>query len=250
MCLEDTAVSKNKEIKKKKRVGHLYAFAITWILLSLVFPMYKTAGLIATSALSLIVALIVVLINGAKDRKEAKKLAEAMERERLREELYKKQEEMATKKSYGTETDAILAESNKAMREMARLYTSIKDESIRSKINELMRITDKITQDAKIDPSDIPQIKKFMNYYLPTTIKLLNSYDRMSSQGIEGNNLNKSMDSINVMLDEAIAAYKKRLDELFENQALDIETDIHVLNTMLAREGLSGKKDFNIELPK
>ena len=109
-----------------------------------------------------------------------------------------------------------------------------------------MRITDKITQDAIDDPSDIPQIKKFMNYYLPTTIKLLNAYDRMSSQGIEGENLDKSMKNINEMLDAAIEAFKKRLDSLFENQALDIETDIAVMNQMLAREGLSGEKDFKV----
>jgi len=117
---------------------------------------------------------------------------------------------------------------------------------VRMKINEIMRITDKICQDAIEDPSDIPQIKKFMNYYLPTTIKLLNSYDRMSAQGIEGANLDKSMKSINEMLDAAIDAYKKRLDSLFENQALDIETDIKVMNTMLAREGLAGNKDFDL----
>jgi hypothetical protein len=68
----------------------------------------------------------------------------------------------------------------------------------------------------------------------------------MSSLGIEGENLDKSMKSINEMLDAAIVAYKKRLDALFENQALDIETDIEVMNTMLAREGLSGNKDFDI----
>ena len=123
---------------------------------------------------------------------------------------------------------------------------SAEDVEVRKKINELMRITDKITQDAIEDPSDIPQIKKFMNYYLPTTIKLLNAYDRMSAQGIEGENLDKSMASINEMLDAAIVAYKKRLASLFENQALDIETDIEVMNTMLAREGLSGAKDFDI----
>ncbi|MEI3102245.1 MAG: 5-bromo-4-chloroindolyl phosphate hydrolysis family protein [Oscillospiraceae bacterium] len=117
---------------------------------------------------------------------------------------------------------------------------------MRQKINELMRITDKITQDAIADPADIPQIKKFMNYYLPTTIKLLNAYDSMSAQGIEGENLDRSMNSINEMLDAAIVAYKKRLDSLFENQALDIETDIKVMNRMLAREGLSGKKDFDL----
>ena len=123
---------------------------------------------------------------------------------------------------------------------------SVQDVEVRRKINELMRITDKITQDAIHDPSDIPQIKKFMNFYLPTTIKLLNAYDRMSAQGIEGENLDKSMKNINDMLDQAIEAYKKRLDSLFENQALDIETDIEVMNQMLAREGLSGGKDFDI----
>ena len=101
-------------------------------------------------------------------------------------------------------------------------------------------------QDAIADPSDIPQIKKFTNYYLPTTIKLLNAYDRMSALGIEGENLDKSMNSINEMLDAAITAYRKQLDTLFENQALDIETEIEVMNTMLAREGLSGSKDFEI----
>ena len=68
----------------------------------------------------------------------------------------------------------------------------------------------------------------------------------MSAQGIEGENLDKSMKSINEMLDQAIVAYKKRLDSLFENQALDIETDIEVMNQMLAREGLSGGKDFEL----
>ena len=150
------------------------------------------------------------------------------------------------KKSYGPEVDGILQEGGRALSEMGRLYSSIKDPQVRGKINEIMRITDKITQDAIADPSDIPQIKKFMNYYLPTTIKLLNAYDRMSSQGIQGENLDKSMKNINEMLDAAIAAYKKRLDSLFANQALDIETDIEVMNTMLAREGLSGGKDFEI----
>ena len=150
------------------------------------------------------------------------------------------------KKSYGPEADPIIQEGNRALSEMGRLYMSIKDPEVRQKINEIMRITDKITQDAITDPSDIPQIRKFMNYYLPTTIKLLNAYDRMSAAGVEGENIDKSMKNINEMLDAAIVAYRKRLDSLFENQALDIETDIEVMNTMLAREGLSGNKDFDI----
>ena len=155
-----------------------------------------------------------------------------------------KKEKKVEKKSYGPEIDPIIEESNKALSEMGRLYMSIKDEEVRAKINEIMRITDKIAQDAIDDPSDIPQIKKFFRYYLPTTIKLLNSYDRMASQEIEGENISKTMKDINEMLDVAIAAYKKRLDSLFEDQALDVETDIEVFNQMLVREGLAGDRDF------
>ena len=129
-------------------------------------------------------------------------------------------------KSYGEKVDPILKESETALKEMGRLYSTIKDPEIRSKINEIMLVTDKIAKDAIEDPSDVPQIKKFFRYYLPTTIKLLHAYDRMSSQEIKGENIDKSIDNINEMLDVAIDAYKKRLESLFENQALDIETDI------------------------
>ena len=123
---------------------------------------------------------------------------------------------------------------------MGRLYSSIQSPEVRERINELMRISDKIIQDAVDDPSDVPEIRKFLDYYLPTTIKLLNAYDRMSGQGIEGENLTKSMNSIEEMLDTAVDAFKKQLDSLFEDQALDIETDISVMNRMLEREGLTG----------
>ena len=140
--------------------------------------------------------------------------------------------------SYGPKVDAILKEGNTALSEMGRLYGTIKDETVREKINEIMLITDKIMQDAIQDPDDIPQIKKFFSYYLPTTIKLLNTYDRMGSTGVESENIDKTMTNIDEMLDVAIEAYKKRLDSLFENQAIDIETDIDVMNQLLANEGL------------
>ena len=210
------------------------AGVMDWTLALKILTVLTSAGAAA--------GLAALILKGRASRK-AKKL----ERERQKQEKQKPSAVTAPqKKSYGPEIDPIIQEGNRALSEMGRLYMSIKDTEVRQKINELMRITDKITQDAIADPSDIPQIRKFMNYYLPTTIKLLNAYDRMSAQGIEGENLDKSMKSINEMLDAAIVAYKKRLDSLFENQALDIETDIEVMNTMLAREGLSGMKDFEI----
>lgn len=226
----------SKHNRKKKKVAPVYTFAGVWLAAACFLPLYRLWALLLTLGLAGFSAYLVGKHAGKKER-------EAAQAEEKQPELAKTP---APQKSYGPEIDPILQEGNRALSEMGRIYMSVQDVEVRKKINELMRITDKITQDAIHDPSDIPQIKKFMNYYLPTTIKLLNAYDRMSAQGIEGENLDKSMKSINEMLDQAIEAYKKRLDSLFENQALDIETDIEVMNQMLAREGLTGGKDFEL----
>lgn len=242
---------------RRPRSGSIYSFAITWLVLSLFFPMYRLGSLILTLGIGLLVAYLFGLAAGrrssvkekAAEDKPARKTVDTAVRKvgEQQTQTVKAQEKPAEKKSYGPDVDPIIEEGNKALSEMGRLYMSIKDPEIRVKINEIMRITDKIVQDAIADPTDIPKIRKFMNYYLPTTIKLLNAYDRMDSQGIQGENIDRSMKSITEMLDAAIAAYKKQLDSLFANQALDIETDIAVMNAMLDREGLSDKKDFNIK---
>lgn len=229
--------------KRRRSVGFIYGFAVTWLVMAAFLPMYKLWAVITVLCASILVSSVIASASGKKAQAEEEKAA-AEQREK---EKHETEKAAAAGTSYSPEVSAILAEGNRALSEMGRLYMSIKDPEVRGKINEIMRITDKIAQDAISDPSDIPQIKKFMNYYLPTTIKLLNAYDRMSAQGIEGENLDKSMKSINDMLDTAIEAYKKRLDSLFANQALDIETDIQVMNTMLAREGLSGGKDFEVK---
>lgn len=228
---------------RRRSVGFIYGFAVTWLVMAAFLPMYKLWAVITALCASILVSSVIASASGKKAQAEEEKAA-AEQREKEKQETEKA---AAAGTSYSPEASAILAEGNRALSAMGRLYMSIKDQEVRGKINEIMRITDKIAQDAISDPSDIPQIKKFMNYYLPTTIKLLNAYDRMSAQGIEGENLDKSMKSINDMLDTAIEAYKKRLDSLFANQALDIETDIQVMNTMLAREGLSGGKDFEVK---
>lgn len=232
-------MSRNR--KRRSGVGAIYSFAAVWLVMAFILPLYRVWGLAITIGLSVLAAF---LVGKRSAKKQMQAEAEEQQAQAAAAAARKPAEEKAPEKSYGPEVDAILKEGNRALSEMGRLYMSIKDPEVRQKINEIMRITDKIAQDAIEDPSDIPQIKKFMNYYLPTTIKLLNAYDRMSAQGIEGENLDKSMKNINEMLDTAIEAYKKRLDSLFANQALDIESDIEVMNTMLEREGLAGEKDF------
>lgn len=230
-------------MKRRKRgsVAPIYTFALVWLLCSMFMPLYRMSGLIITILASVGIGTLIGSITSSRRKKKTPYESAAPKAQAAP----KAEQSAAATKSYGPAVDSIIADGKIAMKEMGRLYQSIKDPTIRKKINELMRISDKIVQDAIQDPADVPQIRKFLDYYLPTTIKLLNAYDRMVDQGIEGKNLSKSISSIEDMLDSSIEAFKKQLDSLFENQALDIETDISVMNQMLAREGLTGDNELD-----
>lgn len=142
------------------------------------------------------------------------------------------------------ERDQLLEEGRRAVAELTRLRRTIRDPSVQSRVDELAALTDKIFKDIADDPQDVPQVKRFAGYYLPTTMKLLNAYDRMSGEAA-GENVSGTLKRIEDILDTTVAAYRKQYDALFANEALDIETDITVLESMLKREGLSGS-DFKI----
>ena len=218
-----------KKSSRRRSVGPIYLFALVWALLALNLPIYRISTLLLVLACSAAFSFFSLPFFRRRAARSEPEPEPELEPE--------------PEVSHGAEIDAIIAEGKTAQKEMGRLYGSIRDATVRAKINRLMEVSDKIVQDAVHDPSDVPQIKRFLNYYLPTTIKLLNAYDRMGSQGVKGENISSSMQRIEEMLDESIAAFEKQLDSLFANQALDIETDIQVMNSMMAREGLTGK-DF------
>lgn len=228
--------------KRKKSARGIYLALFIWLICSSSMPSYTVGGLVATALLTFAGAKIIdKLIEKLFNRKQKSNI-----------DSYIPYTQTATSgapaSTYGPEVDSIIADGNRAISEMGRLYASINNPEVKRKINDLMRISDKIIQDSIHDPSDVPQIRKFLDYYLPTTIKLLNAYDRMDAQGIQGENIDGTKKNILEMLDTAIAAFEKQLDSLFANQALDIETDIDVMNTMLKREGLSGGSEYDFKL--
>lgn len=212
--------------RRKKSPAPIYTFAVVWLLLSLILPMYRLASLIAVLLVALLAARLARAIVNLRAKRHPEPEPEPAPQPK-------------PEPVYPPEVQAVVEEGKRAQSEMGRLYASIRDPGVKSKITELMRISDKIVEDAIHDPRDVPQIKKFFDYYLPTTIKLLNAYDRMSDQGVSGTNITGTIQSIESMLDTAIDAFRKQLDSLFADQALDIETDIDVMNTMLRREGLT-----------
>ncbi len=143
--------------------------------------------------------------------------------------------------------DPLLQERRRALSELRRLNDSITDEQLSARIAHIEAVTGKIFDLVAQDRSKLPQIRQFLNYYLPTTLKLLNAYDRMDAAGVAGANIDGTMGKIEAMLGQICAAFDKQLDALFAHEALDISTDITVLEQMLAREGLAGTQLGQVE---
>ena len=85
----------------------------------------------------------------------------------------------------------------------------------------------------------MPDIRKFMQYYLPTTLKLVKAYREFDGQPVQGENVTKVKAEISDTLDTINTAFENLLDSLFQDDVMDISTDISVLETMLAQEGLT-----------
>ncbi len=135
---------------------------------------------------------------------------------------------------------ALRKEKDRAISELRRLNDAIPDETISAQIDHLEEITGKIIDYVIANPAKQPQISRFLDYFLPTTIKLLNAYDRMDSAGVSGSNIDATKAKVEQMLDTLCSAFDKQLDALFGDEALDISTDITVMENLLAQEGLSG----------
>lgn len=145
------------------------------------------------------------------------------------------------RKSTGdAELDKMIEDKDKAISEMHRLNDAIVDERISSQIEHLETVTEKIVEYIIEHPGKKGQVRQFFNYYLPTTIKLLNAYDRMDDTGISGTNIDGTKGQVAEMMDTALEAYDKQLDALFGDEALDVSTDIKVMENMLKAEGLTG----------
>lgn len=237
--------------KRRRGIGPVGTIVLIWVFFAFILPVLRLSGGLIAAGLAVMAS--VWAANALRRKAEKTKDEQAAIPVQYTEvtpepEKPAAQEAPAAEPSpHSPEVQAVIQEGRTALKEMGRLYASIPNPEIRSRINELMSVSDKIIRDAIDDPADVPQIRKFLDFYLPTTIRLLNAYDRMSAQEFGGENITGSMQRIEEMLDTTIAAYKKQLDALFANQAADIQMDIDTMNTMLAREGLGGKGYLDIK---
>ena len=142
-----------------------------------------------------------------------------------------------------TELEKTIEEGKGFITEINLMNQAIKGEEISNKLDRLECIIQKIFDYVKQHPQQISEIHRFMDYYFPMTLKLVHAYKELDEQPVPGENISKTKKEIESTLDTINWAFEKFLDSLFQDMALDISSDISVLNTMLAQEGLS-KRDF------
>lgn len=139
-----------------------------------------------------------------------------------------------------------IEEGNRYIEAVRRANDAIPGEEISEKLYRLETLIRKIFEVLKQKPEQLPKLRKFMQYYMPTTLKLVQTYQELDTQPAAGENIQQSKAEIEKTLDTINLAYEKLLDSFFEDAAIDIKSDITVLETMLAQEGLT-KNPFDTE---
>ena len=163
--------------------------------------------------------------------------------EQYRVQLEERQEETVQKNSadqQNTQVRAVLEQGKAYIEEVRRCNDAIPGEEVSQKIFRIEIITQRIFDRAEEHPEIIPDLKKLMEYYLPMTVKLLRAYADMDMQPVQGETIQSSKREIEDTLDTINEAFENLLDDLFEDTAMDVSSDISVLNTLLAQEGLTG----------
>ena len=214
------------EKKVRKSAAPLYGAAAVWVVWALVLDLYRWNHF----AMAALVSAGVFL------------LLRAVCRDEVTETEIPVPPPPEEKPTGNAELDKMIDDGKKAISEMKRLDDAIEDEKISRDIRRLETVCQGIFGQVKADPSKLPQIRRFMDYYLPTTLKLLNAYDRMDATGVTGENITGTKERVESIMGTIVSAFEKQLDSLFGADAMDISTDISVLETMLSREGLAGEK--------
>ena len=145
----------------------------------------------------------------------------------------------STAAPHGSEYQELLAEGQSYIRHIHTCNDKIEDPVISEKLDRMEMIVTRIFTEAGRNPDIADDLKKMMSYYLPTTKKLLDAYCELDEQPVPGENIETTKREIAATLDTLNNAFAKLLDDLFEEKAWDISSDISVLNTMLAQEGLT-----------
>ena len=194
----------------------IYMAAAVWLIFNLIHPVYTLPALILCALLS----------------------AGAFFGGRI---IFPGREEQVEEEpnSGDPEVDRQIKEGRADMKKLREANVALTDPEITRQLDRMEHASSKIFEALEKNPRQALNVRKFMNYYLPTTVKLLEQYRTLAGTGIDSENIAKSKTAVENSLQMISDAYEKQLDNLYHDTSLDITTDIQVLETMMASEGLT-----------
>ena len=195
-----------------------YLAGFAWLLYSLLFPFYRFTDFLIAAALSAL-----AFYAGGKAFAPRREVVEV-------------EETFAS--SGDRQADEMIAKGQSLLKDIRGANDRINHPELSDKITRLEDICRQIFNEIQRRPHKAPVIRRSLEYYLPVVLKLLHSYDSMEGQKVQGDTIQSTMAKIEGIMDTVLAAFHNQLDGLFKNDALDISTDITVLQGMLAQEGL------------
>lgn len=154
--------------------------------------------------------------------------------EKLNEEIYDSEKE---------KIEATIKIGRSYIEQIKNVRNDLCKEEIAVKLDKLGNIATQILSQVEKNPNKIQEVNKFINHYLPITIKLINSYKDINNQVVQGENIENAKNEIEKSIDLINSAFENLLDDLFEDVVLDVSTDISVLKTLFKQEGLV-EEDF------
>ena len=225
------AKRKNQDRRRKGRKAGLIGFVVTVLLYSLVGKLYRLSDWLLCGALAVLVAKVVSVMGQGLDLTTHNKPQKG-------EPVPEAVEELPLSGDSGA--DAIIAKGQEMLHQIRAENDAIKDAVLTGQMDELERLCVQIFKTVAEKPNKAPQIRKFMNYYLPTTLKMLASYRTMDSRGVSVTDMTEARSETIRGMNMILTACQKQLDNLYKDTMLDVSTDIDVLEQMLRRDGLVG----------
>lgn len=149
------------------------------------------------------------------------------------------------KSKKGDKEDDTSAQEHALLNEIRSVNRAIVHPEMSRKIDRIGEITESILEFQKEHPERSAELKKFLNYYLPTTLKILHSYAELEKQGGTGENVTATKQRIEGMMDMVVTGFERQLDKLFAGDMMDIAADITVMEQMMTGDGLFEKGDFS-----
>lgn len=158
------------------------------------------------------------------------------------EETIKQASPLSDEERMQQELQAMVEEGQDYIEKLHHLNDLIEDEVVSEKLYRMENLLKEIFRRLKEAPEQMPKMRKLMNYYLPTTIKLLQSYSEFHDVSTPNNDISSAKAEIEKTIDIINEAFAELLNKLFQDSAYDATTDAQVLQTMLAKEGLTKNK--------